>query len=328
MRFVWIEDDRGRKRMSDALEEELGVRVDFEDARGHEIHEVLTKLLGRPKPDLAIVDHFLTAARGEGRLLARGSSVAEALRQEWHDCPIVGITGAAKRQDIDVHKEHVYDELHAADRFRHFAGCLRIMATGFKAVSARRIVKVDDILELLRTPADDTERLRKSLPDDLKGDLSDCSVATRLYAWLRAVLFERPGFLLDRMWTATLTGIKESSFSKVERLLRPAKYTGIFAYPNRERWWAGMVREIIYTQCAPTGSEMPWELGHRLPGVDRGDHSRCAASGEDLPETVAFLDAQTDKLAPMRLRYTVPDPRFGNLLFFEELRMMGENGDV
>ena len=132
----------------------------------------------------------------------------------------------------------------------------------------------------------------------------------------------KPGFLYDRLWTATLLGIKEESFPKVESIFSGAKYSGIFADKGNERWWQSKLREILFLKFPESKEIYPWKLGRQLPGIDETDYSKCHASGEDFPETVAFTDEAAKKRVPMRLRYTVPHPGFEKSLFFEEIRMM------
>jgi len=186
---------------------------------------------------------------------------------------------------------------------------------------------VKDFIDLLDVPEVEIERLHAVIPDDLKaGDFysgKKNSLLLSISKWVRKTLIARPGFLYDRMWAATLMGIKEESFAKVEAIFAEAKYAGIFADEGNERWWQSKIREILFSRFPENESVYPWELGRLLPGLKESDFSGCRP-GVDCPDTVAFTDEKADKDSRIQipLRDTVPHPNFEKSLFFEEIRMM------
>ncbi|GAH64337.1 unnamed protein product [marine sediment metagenome] len=133
---------------------------------------------------------------------------------------------------------------------------------------------------------------------------------------------ERPGFLYDRLWTATLLGLNENGFKKVEKLFTTAKYKGIFADESRERWWKSELIRILSKHVNVPG--LPWEKGRSLPNITTRFYSKDYYSNfkEEYPETVAYTDETSNKRAQMKLKYTVPHPKYDKLLFFEEIRIM------
>jgi len=116
-------------------------------------------------------------------------------------------------------------------------------------------------------------------------------------------------------------GITEQGFEVVQHIFDYTKYKGVFNDESNERWWKSLLLTTLSDHIQEPG--LPWVLGRKLPGIKDTHYSKCYASGEDYPDTVAFEDSTDDaKRAAMKLKYTIPHPNFEDLLFFEELRMM------
>ncbi len=141
-----------------------------------------------------------------------------------------------------------------------------------------------------------------------------------MYRWVDHLL-DRPGFLLDNVWSATLLGLNEVGFQRVADEFEKAKYAGVFTRPDEPRWWSSRLTELLYKHCTTQSGEMSWQAGRRLPGVN-GHFSRCYRCHEDFPETVAYLDAESNERKAMHLKCTVLDPRYKRELYFEDIRMM------
>ena len=329
MNCIWIDDRSQRKSTAEAFRRDTGVSLSFVNALGEDINDVLKTVVSDAQPDIVIVDHVLDKT-APARTISKGSTVAEALREDWPTCPIVGITAATKRHDVHARQRQVYDELLSGDSFSDHFNHLVSLAEGFRRIAQMRSASKDALLALLSPPDEDMPRLEQVMPLDFVSGTKtqpEPTLATRLHAWMRDVLFPRPGFLYDRLWTATLLGLNEEGFGKVEKIFRKARYEGIFACDMRERWWASKVKEILSKKCPSEQPSLPWESGRRLPGIKKNHFSRCYSSKKDspAPETVAYLDeAPSSAQKPMRLRFTVRHPRFPVLPFFEEIRMMAE----
>jgi len=321
-RIVWIDDNPSRETSAGSVQALLRVRVDFRNVKGQDLFDELGKILDGPIPFMVILDHILDkTAAPSNNVLRTGTPVAEALRNRWPACPIVGVTAAKNRENIDAHEEAVYDELFSFQDFSHAMPCLGPIARGFARL-AQGITDSREFLEILKTPDEDTERLTRVIPDDLKRNFRDTSFASRAYAWVRRVLVQQPGFLYDQLWAATFLGIKCDSFDKVASMFNPARYRGIFALPDSPRWWASSLAEILYGRCHAEPGKPSWLVGRNLPGTGPRDYSVCYACKKLLPETVGFLDVISEQQRPMHLRCTAPHPRFARQLFFAEARMM------
>ncbi len=267
------------------------------------------------------MDHMLNNVQRDG--YKTGSTAAEVIREKWPECPIVCVT-AVPLKDIDSHKKSIYEEVIEFARISDYDYTLLSIATSFQELQKNPPQNTDDFIEMLNAPEEDKVRLKSILPSQLKRKefYKDNSLFMTISRWTMHTLIERPGFLYDRLWAATLLGIKEESFKKIEDKFTGAEYNGIFADKGNKRWWQTKLREILFSIFPDSHLIYPWELGRQLPEVEEADYSKCYSSGENYPETVAFIDETSLQRKQMRLRYTVAHPGFEKLLFFEEIRMM------
>lgn len=320
-KVFWIDDNPLRVKEARNLEERLKIKVKFIDVKGKDLPGELKCVLSQDEPDLILMDHMLRDVN-DG-VFDRGSTATEVIREKWTDCPIVCIT-AIPLKDIDIHKQSIYEDIFELDKISSYDSTLISIAASFQTLKESRPTDIDDFIALLKAPGDEYDRLKSVLPITLKDKESytDKSLLISISRWVRQMLIKKPGFLYDRLWTSTLLGIKEESFSKVEHLFTEAKYSGIFADKGNERWWQSKLREIMYSIFPDSNLIYPWELGRKFSELTGSDFSKCYASGEDYPETVAYIDDSSGKRVPMRLRFTVSHPDFEKTLFFEEIRMM------
>jgi CheY-like chemotaxis protein len=310
-----------RSPEAENLETRLDVNVEFINVEDQLLSAKLVEILSREEPDLILMDHSLHNVKDCS--FNTGSTAAEVIREKWPECPIVCIT-AIELKDIDLHKQSIYEDIFKFDTISSYDSRLVSIAESFRELKKNRPKNIDDFVEFLSVPEDDNLGLKSIIPKELKDKdaYEDKSLLLTIYRWIRHILIEKPGFLYDKLWTATLLGIKEESFKKVEHIFEKAKYNGIFSDQRNERWWQSKVKEILYAELPDSDCVYPWELGHMLPGINEDDYSKCYYSGEDFPETVAYTGEDAKERAPMRLCYTVPHPNFESLLFFEEIRMM------
>ncbi len=321
LQLLWIDDEPKRETEAENLEKRLNIDVVFRDVKHKKLQDELQDVLSGKMPDLILMDHKLADVEKDG--FRTGSTAAEVIREQWAECPIICVTGVSLK-DVDFHQKFIYEDVFDIAQLSQYDSSLVAIAESFKSLQGNRPQNTNDLIERLGTPDDDKIRLRDVIPSNLK-KMDDYEGAGSLLAisrWVRHVLMEKPGFLYDRLWTATLLGVNEESFKKVESFFDDAKYTGIFASDKNERWWQTKVRESLFSMFPDSDIALPWVLGRELPGIAEDDFSKCHASGEYFPETVAFTDETSKKRAPMRLRYTVPHPHFEKSLYFEEIRMM------
>ena len=318
LRFLWIDDDPNRAAESKNLAKSLGVAIKFENVKDKSLDDVLDRIMSEKLPDLIMLDHKLEDAITG--IFKTGSTAAESIREKWPECPIVCITGMSKGE-VDSRKLALYEELFEINKISKYGTYILAIAKAFNKIKKNPPSDVDDILKLLKAPKEDYERLKSIMPHELKTNFGDKGLLTSVSSWTRKILIDRPGFLYDRLWIATLLGIKVASFKKVEAHFAPAKYTGVFQNESQERWWKSKVLVILSKMVDASG--LPWHKGRYLPNIVARDFSRCYSSNDFFPETVAYTDqTSTAKLAPMKLKHTVAHPDYTEMLFFEEIRIM------
>jgi hypothetical protein len=274
------------------------------------------------EPDLLLVDHKLDKV--SGGLIKTGSTVAEVLRETWTKCPVVCIT-AVKLADISLHRQDIYEEVIEEKDISGHYGMLISIAAAFKLMNRKPLKDSDSIIKLIKPPQGDKDRLVTIMPETLKGHVNDKSLPMNISRWVRHILLNRPGFLYDRLWAATLLGVKATSFGKIQKYFTDAKYDGIFIAAGNERWWQSKLRSILVTKIAPKDTSFPWIMGRSLPPIKKADYSTCYACGQDLPDTVAYIDdTPTSARAAMHLRCTKAHSGYESTLFFEDIRVMKE----
>jgi len=318
--IIWIDDEPNRKKTADLLNESSTIPVDFRSMKNKDLAEEVEGILKDPQPSLVVLDHILDQTATSTALLRRGSTIAEAIKERWPTCPVIGVTGV-DRNRIDVRTQETYDDLFESVNFGQYYERIDAIARDFAKIARRKPKSMSDVVDLLQPPKEEVPRLEAALPQDLN-KRRDGSVASRLYRWVSRVLRGRPGFLYDELWSATFLGLNETGLKKVERLFRPALYAGVFAVANEPRWWKIKLSDILYSRCAPDKGELSWHVGRRLPGIRSEHFSKCYVCKEDYPDTVAFLDAATDERRAMHAGCTRLDPRFKRELYFEDLRVM------
>src|SRR5205823_12283055 len=141
----------------------------------------IEEILKGSQPALVILDQFLDQTSTGGRLFRRGSTIAEALKERWPACPVIGVTNADKFDQIDVRTRQTYDDLFPVVNFSQYYERIGTIALDFAKIARHRLNSASDVVHLLRPPKDEIPRLEAALPQDLKAMPRDGSVTSRLY---------------------------------------------------------------------------------------------------------------------------------------------------
>lgn len=316
-RIVWIDDNPVRSSTA----EDVGAV--FTNVKGEDIAQEVEKLLKGPSPSLVILDHILDKTSTKNPMFQKGSTIAEAIKERWPFCPVVGITNAANFEDIDLRTKGTYDALFQFEKFGKCIDRIDAIRKGFALVARTKPKTAHKLIMLLKPPEDEMERLLAVLPDDFKEKefSKDASVASRLHSWV-AHLIERPGFLFDRLWAATFLGLNEIGFDKVASHFERAKCHGVFSNDQERRWWSSRLTELLYRACKPEAGEMSWQAGRSLHSISQEHFSHCYVCRKEYPETVGYLDTKSDERRAMHLKCTVLHPHHKRELYFEDIRMM------
>ncbi len=324
--FLWIDDDKSRKITADNLEKSTGAKVHFYNVAHLDLAEQIGQLLHKHSPDLVVVDHKLDKTRGalRDKLKSTGASAAEVIKDSNPQIPVICVTKVDRDKDLTFAQRSVYDAIFSAAHLTRQNPVFIAIAEGFRKINRRPIKNVEELLKRLGCPEVDRARLMQVLPKEIRTGFGDPGYSSALWRWISGVLFERPGFLYDSMWAATLVGARESSFLKAQEKMKPAMYGGIFANAVEPRWWASKMLEILYKNSPDDEQDDPRLLGRAYLEIPKQGCSKCEISRDDLPDTVAFTDATDTKRRQVCLKFTKEHPGFQKLLFFEEVRIIKE----
>lgn len=324
IRFLWLDDEppHGSKHIvSDILKQKKGISKSshFINVKGKNIWATL-KTDVYPvldSYDIILIDHNFGGTQDTS---LTGATVAESIRDRVKNRPIIAITNVS---DIDIHKQAAYDDVIEFTRnISQKVDYLKSVSTGFHILNSTEPTNIDDLLKLTKAPKDDYERIKKIMPHELKSKMSDPSFASLFYKWIKFKFMGRPGFLLNRLWTSTLLGIKENRFNVVESLFEKAKYGGIFSKTSSDLWWQSKIKKILFDTLSDQPEMLPWRLGHALPGLSSKDIPLCHACKDKFPEIVAFTDETGKTSRPMHIKCTELHKEYESLLYFEDIRVM------
>ncbi len=320
--FLWIDDDKTREDFKDSLQAARfpglkRAQLTFTNVKKLDSGVVLSELEKGTEPDLVLMDQFIDT-KG---VIRQGYSFTEILREKWNRCPIVGVTAARRRDDIDLDKQEQYEDIVSVEDLRQNYYTLFTLAESHRRLAKKTLRTADSLLKLLKAPKDELDRLQTALPQSLKNDFTDTSYPRRLSRWIRHTLQGRPGFLYDRAWAATHLGLNEKGFEKVERQFLGALYSGIFR--TKDLWWSSTLRSILFQATGAQKSKLPWQLGGSLKGITESHLSKCHCCSKLYPETLGYEDLGAKaRLVPLHLSCSKPHPKYDSSLFFDEIRVM------
>ncbi len=283
-----------------------------------EIDKVLLELVAGPEPDLIIMDHRLDMAYSN--TYRTGSTAAIFIHEYWASCPIISLTGV-ELEEIDIRHRSLYEGMYPITRISDYYSSIMSIAEGFSTLKRKIPKDIDTLISLFIPSEEDANKIKKVLPKELKQNFEDKSLLLEIFRWYRSIIYKRPGFLYSEIWAATLLGLNIEGFRKVKGSFDSTKYSGIFVDEFNPRWWKSGLLQKLCEIVEKTGT--PWVIGQELVKRDSKLLSKCFASGEEHPETVAAEDTTIGaKWYPMKLKYTEPNPNYEDMLFFEELRLM------
>ena len=293
LKFIWI-DDKTEKIKAFRAPIESGAAAVIETLRVEKgFLEVLEKWVGENKsepPDLFIIDHVYNLNLPFG---LNGSSVAHLLRNAFPSVPIVCVTAKLDDQDaFDQDDLSEYTAIFPYTRLERYVEHLAVIARDFKKLMPASKVDIRrHLVSCLKAPERDQKDLLRILPEEFKNE-RHATTGHRIGRWIYNVLRRRPGFLYDRLFAATLLGLNQEGFNRVERLFVKALYTGVFAIPSEPRWWASELRRILFSLTPADGPDIPQYAGRLLTGIRKSDYSTCYLSkkSEPPPDAVAFAD--------------------------------------
>ncbi|MBU1570626.1 MAG: response regulator, partial [Proteobacteria bacterium] len=153
--FLWIDDDKNRKKSLETLKLSLSVDGEFLDVSAKDITIEVDSVLSKNKFDLILIDHFLDNAKPSKQArIKTGSTITEYIREKRPDCPIVGITGAGMLTDIDSRKKSIYEDLLEVASISNNYNSILSIAESYRRLIKKRPKNNDDLIKLLIAPKD------------------------------------------------------------------------------------------------------------------------------------------------------------------------------
>lgn len=165
------------------------------------------------------------------------------------------------------------------------------------------------LIRLMGATEDEYYQLRETTSPIQRGKW----IAPEIAEWIRCVVIQYPGVLLDPIHASVRLGMDPEDFFadlELQEMLKPAKYSGIF-HEFGERWWKSRLIEIASELLLREGVNRPI-LESFVPTFNRVfskscRHSRCVWDQSEIADSVCYIEKK-----PVKSRNSVlyrPDNR-------------------
>jgi hypothetical protein len=314
--FIWVDDaeekvDKYRRAIEEADFEGFGSATLEPLIVERNVLESITGLKERARrADLIIMDHVFSRARSGSQLKLDGASAAHLVRKIWPDVPIVCVTAMLPNQPRKLDQEDLseYVAVYAYGELDEQLESLFAIARDFKKLLPKRGDARRQLVDLLKPPKTERDSVLRAMPSEFRSQ-RHATTLHRVASWILGVFMQRPGFLYDRLRAATLVGLNETGFTKVEDQFAQARYAGPFATQSRPLWWVRELTELVFSKSGDSAATSSQIAGRSLVGITAADHSKCYVDkpAGEIPDVVARL-APTKELRAVASRHTRPDP--------------------
>ena len=237
-------------------------------------------------PDALLVDLDLsTVPVDEEPVGYFGSTLASEMRMRHPSCPMILVTrphimagkSSLLEESMDVDLIVLKEEIHRdPDGVR---ARITALIEGFQALEKITGQEWPRVLELMGADEDESNLLREAAPPIESKEWNIPQVAR----WIRNVVMGFPGILYDDLTAATRLGIDIDAFNTpgVQKLMEPARYTGVFS-TYKERWWRDRLFGIVQSLM----------LKHELRGPVflKFNEAFSAEFGEKLAPAICVYD--------------------------------------
>ncbi len=304
LRFVWVDDQQRKvEPYRGVIEAGLDGRrasIELLEVRD-DVLEVLTAWVNENKknpPHLLVIDHVFNAALPFG---LKGSSVAHLLRGAFPKVPMVCVTAMFDRpRKFDQEDISEYTALFLYQQLEDHIEDLYAIARDFGRLHAEGKNVRSHLVAALKPPPRDKDDLMGVLPEEFQAE-RHATTEHRMARWIFNVLMARPGFLYDTLHTATLLGLTEPGFAKIQDQFEKARYRGVFATESRPLWWLSALRNRLFELAGGDAPDLPQLAGRSLTGIVEADFSVCYMTKKPDPPPDAVVDADTTRDAKRRV---------------------------
>lgn len=327
LNILWIDDneekvnsytnaiEHGLEKFPDGSKlEKLIVKSDFLGKL-----EDLTKSNAR---DLIIIDQVFTRTR---LVIKRGSTVAHVLRDYWPQTPMVCVT--AEKSKFNQEEISEYTALFEYANLGSHIEEIYAIARDFPSIKTTGKKLREHLAKLVGVPASDMSLFLRVLPAEFD---AGCHLTTqhRIAYWIFNVFMVKPGFLYNKLRSATYLGLNEAGFDRTKDTFEPARYKGLFFTDSNPLWWVSELEKIILEKTPSSGPASSQLMGRSLAGITQIDHSRCFVEEDNqdhIPDVVARIQDGTEEKAVCAI-HTQNDPEDKTVNpGFESLMIIGTN---
>lgn len=271
--------------------------------------------LTQPPLDLFLVDYELIKEQVGGiHASYQGGTLATAIREKVPEYPIVLITRKGlfvwERNKRIIEASQTFDDVvYKSEIDKDPMGVIKQLmsiAEGFQILREQEKKDWKALLGVLEATEDAGRLLREAAPLPLGWQVFEAA------RWIRNVVLAYPGILYDPLHAATALGIEKGAFleKRVQKLMKGAKYSGIFA-PPESRWWRIRLFAAAGEFTREEGIQGPINRAFAKAFQKRyGEElplAKCVYSGETPADWVCYILKE-----PVKIRYSLvyhPDRR-------------------
>lgn len=218
-----------------------------------------------PLPDLFLVDFELTKIQPSGEYANyKGPTLAVALREIVEERPILLFTrkGLPSPDSIRlfVEKNEIFDDVVYKDDVDSdpdtVAELLRTIADGYRILRENPERTWMQLTSALGANQNEERLLREAVSPSPGWTVFEAA------RWIRHVILDYPGILYDPIYSSVSLGLSLDSFksTNVQKIVGPARYTGLFA-PPEGRWWRDRLFEEALKLMQQSETEGPINAG-------------------------------------------------------------------
>ncbi len=304
---LWFDDQFAKREkkitaISNALGLELlSIEKSEEDQDWHSAfaRHINTRKIDANEVFLVVVDHFLAQSRKDASTFDKGASLCSALRIQFTDVPIIGVS-YARTEDISLNQinEYTYFEdfsslpIDFEDDKNGRLLAIKSIVSGFGEMRSYKSRKNQSLalVSLAKAPKLSQNDFLRVIPLSLQSQALSTK-ANEVFDWYMTTLFEYQGVLIDRCSAAARIGVTEEYFSNciLPKIPDNCVYRGVFENVKGIRFWRN---ELFSALQQMVGTDNLMEMSHYVEffAKDKKDWAKCKSCGKYYTELDAYAE--------------------------------------
>ena len=304
---LWFDDQFAkREKKIQAISNALGLELlSIEKTKeDQDWHSAFARHINNQKIDakevfLVVVDHFLAQLRNDASTFDKGASLCSALRIQFTDVPIIGVS-YARAEDISPSQvnEYTYFEDFSSlpidfedDKYGRLLA-INSIVSGFWEMRSYKPRKKQpfELVSLAKVPKLSQNDFLRVIPLHLQSQALSTK-ANEVFDWYMTTLFEYQGVLIDRCSAAARIGVTEEYFSNCIQKKIPDNcfYKGVFKNVKGIRFWRN---ELFSALQQMVGTDNLMEMSHYCEVFtnDKKNWVKCKSCGKYYTELDAYAE--------------------------------------